>query len=74
MKQYADIYSLQNYSFAVNKYLHTVSICWIFIHIEPTSVCDIDFFESSKGWERGHATPRHATPRHVVQFLLISRF
>jgi len=23
---------------------------------ERTSVCNIDFFESSKGWERSHAT------------------
>jgi hypothetical protein len=24
--------------------------------MEGTSVCNIDFFESSKGWERSHAT------------------
>ena len=30
MQQYADIYLLK--SFAVNKYLHTVTSGWIFIH------------------------------------------
>jgi len=35
MQQYADIYSLQNYSsFAVNKYLHNVASVGFFIHME----------------------------------------